>query len=227
MTTPFQNKPLLGKGIYTLPDIAMILGIKYSKVNRWINCFWNDRFGQEYGETYTWNVDLTKAVNFHTLVELNTFYQLSLAGVSSREILKVHEILAKQFNTPYPFARKDVICHLHTDGKKVLFEQKDGSIYTLDATKQFNLAIVRDFFKNLDFSSDSLASRLWPLGKTKAIVCDPHHQFGQPIISGTNILAEVIADMVKSGDSAKFISNLYGLKVGQINDALEYARKAA
>lgn len=227
MTTAFQTKPLLGTGIYTIPDISMILGIPYSKVNRWINSFWNERFGVKYTETYSWNVDLTKAVNFHTLVELNTFYQLSLAGVSSREILRVHEILSDQFKTPYPFARKDVINHLWTDGKKVLFEQKDGSIFSLDVTKQFKLGLIKDFFKNLDFGANSLATRLWPLGKEKSIVCDPHHQFGQPVISGTNIMAEVIAGMVKAGDNIDFVAKTYSLKTKEVKDAIEYARTAA
>lgn len=227
MDIAFQTKPLIGKGIYTIPDIAMILGIPYSKVNRWINSFWNDRFGSNYGESYTWMVDLTKAVNFHTLIELNTFYQLNLAGVSSRKILKVHELLSIQFNTPYPFARQDVIRHLRSDGKKVLFEQKDGSIYSIDASRQFKLGIIKDFFKNLDFGANSLATRLWPLGKDKSIICDPHHQFGQPVISGTNIVAEIIAEMVMAGDQIDFVAEIYGLKIKQVEDALEYARKAA
>ena len=205
----------------------MILGIPYSKVNRWINSFWNDRFAAGYGATYTWKVDLTKAVNFHTLIELNTFYQLSLAGVSTREILRVHEFLSDQFNTPYPFAKKDVINQLRTDGRKVLFEQKDGTIYSIDAAKQFKLGIIKEFFKNLDFDSNEMATKLWPLGKEKSVVCDPHHQFGQPVINGTNIIAEVIAQMVMAGDQVDFVARTYGLRINQVEDALEYARKAA
>lgn len=227
MTTAFQTKPLLGKGIYTVPDIAMILGIPYSKVNRWINSFWNDRFAAGYGETYTWKVDLTKAVNFHTLIELNTFYQLSLAGVSSREILKVHEFLSLQFNTAYPFARKDVIPHLRSDGKKVLFEQNDESIYIIDSTRQFKLGIIKDFFKNLDFGSNSLATKLWPLGKGKSIVCDPLHQFGQPVIDGTNIIAEVIFELYKAGEPTWFISDLYTIDESKVIDAISFCKKAA
>jgi hypothetical protein len=45
MKAQLQTKPVLGTGIYTMSDIALILGIPYPKVNRWINSFWNDRFG--------------------------------------------------------------------------------------------------------------------------------------------------------------------------------------
>jgi uncharacterized protein (DUF433 family) len=227
MTTAFQIKPELGTGIYTVPDISIILGIPYSKVNRWIKTFWNDRFAINYGEAYSWKVDLTKAVNFQSLVEINTFYQLTLAGVSSREILRVHDLLSDQFHTPYPFARKDVINQLRSDGKKILFEQKDGSIYTLDITKQFKLGIIRDFFKNLDFGANSLATRLWPLGKDKSIVCDPHHQFGQPVISGTNIMAEAVFELYKAGEPTRFISELYNIAESKIIDAISFCKKAA
>jgi uncharacterized protein (DUF433 family) len=225
--TTLQSKPLLGTGIYTVPDIAMILGIRYSKVNRWINAFWNDRFGARYGETYTWKVDLTRAVNFLTLIELNTFYRLSEVGVSTREILNVHEILSNQFDTPYPFARRNVLDALRSEGKKVMFEQADGSIYTIDATRQFNLALIKDFFKNLDFGSDHLVSRIWPMGKKNSIVCDPHHQFGQPVINGTNIVAQVLYEMHLAGEPSWFIADLYTIKEKNVTDAIQFCKHAA
>jgi uncharacterized protein (DUF433 family) len=227
MFDTLQTKPMLGSGIYTVPDMALILGLPYSKINRWLNTFWNDKLGQKYGLKYSWDVDFTKAVNFYTLIEIYTFYQLHQSGVTTKEILGAHEILSAQFNTPYPFANKIIIDSLRTDGKKVIFERKDGVIYSVDIHKQTYLNFIKEFFKNLDFGSDCLAIRLWPLGKNKAIVCDPHHQFGQPTISGTNILADIVSDMYKSGDSIKFIANTYGVKIQHVKDAIEYASKAA
>lgn len=227
MKDTLQTKPILGTGIYTIPDIALILGIPYPKALRWINSFWNDRLGQKYGYSYSWNVDLTKAVNFHTLIELFTFYQLSQAGVNTREILKAHEILSEQYNTYYPFATKIILDCLRSDGKKVLFEQKDGSIYSVDATKQFKLAFIRDFFINLDFDSDSLAVRFWPIGKGKAIVCDPHHQFGQPVIDGTNIQSEAIYRMYLAKEPINFIADIYEIPIKKVKYAIEFHTNAA
>jgi len=227
MTFTLQTKPLLGKGIYTIPDIALILGIPYNKIHRWINSFWNDRFGRKYGYTYTWSVDLTKAVNFQTLIELFTFYQVSQAGVSTKELLKAHEILSSQYNTHYPFANRIVLNGLRTEGKKVLFEQNDGSIYSVDINKQFKLAFIKDFFVNLDFNSESLAIRFWPAGKNKSIVCDPHYQFGQPIISGTNIQSETLFRMYLAKEPIKFIADLYEIPVAKVKQAIEFHKSAA
>ena len=222
-----QTKPILGKGIYTIPDMASILGIPYSKVLRWINTFWNDRFVNDYKQSYSWNIDLTKAVNFHTLIELYTFYELSQAGVQTKEILRAHEILSKEYNTHYPFANKIILKNIRTDGRKILFEQKDGSIHTIDVTKQFKLGFIREFFKNLDFDSDSLAIRYWPIGKEKSIVCDPHHQFGQPIIKGTNIQSEVLYSMYLAKEPIHFIASLYEVSQQNVKDAIEFHKKAA
>jgi uncharacterized protein (DUF433 family) len=226
MFNTLQTKPLLGTGIYTIPDIAMILRLPYAKINRWINIFWNDKFGQKYGVKYSWAVDLTRAVNFFTLIEIYTFYQLSQSGLVSKEILNAHEILSEKYQTPYPFANEEILHCLRSDGGKVIFEQDDGVIYSVDKHKQTYLNFIKEFYKNLDFGNDSLAVRLWPLGKEKSIVCDPHHQFGQPVISGTNILADVISDLYKGGDSIKFIAKTYGIKISQVKDAIEYAKAA-
>jgi uncharacterized protein (DUF433 family) len=227
MFETLQTKPMLGTGIYTIPDISLILGIPYSKINRWVNSFWNDKFAKNYSAQYTWNVDATKAVNFFTMIEIYTFYQLSLSGVTSREILNAHEKLSAQFNTPYPFAKKEIINCLRTDGKKVLFEQRNGVIYSLDIRQQTYLGFIKEFFKNLDFDDDSVALRLWPMGKEKSIVCDPHHQFGQPVISGTNINAETLYELYKSGEPEWFIADLYKLSVSKVNDAILFCKNAA
>ena len=179
------------------------------------------------GIAYSWDVDLTKAINFHTLIELFTFFQLSQAGVRSKELLCAHEILAQQYRTYYPFATKNILAGLRTEGKKVLFEQKNGSIYSVDFTLQFKLNFIKEFFKNLDFNADSLAVRFWPMGKVSAIVCDPHHQFGQPTVTGTNIQSEALYRMYLAKEPINFIAALYELSPEKVNNAIEFHKSAA
>ena len=193
----------------------------------WINSFWNDRLAGKYQKSYTWDVDLTKAVNFHTLIELYTFFLLSRAGVTSKELLNAHEILSDQFETYYPFATKKVLGGLKTDGKKVLFQQPNGSIYTVDVTLQFKLSFIKEFFKNLDFDTDTLASRFWPRGKENGIVCDPHHQFGQPTVTGTNIQSEALYRMYLAKEPIKFIAALYELSPDKIKHAIDFHKSVA
>lgn len=222
-----QHKPILGTGIYTIPDVASILKLPYFKVNKWINVFWDGKLGKEFQQMYTWNIGLNKAVNFYTLVELNIFYQLSKAGVSSGEILEAHKQLSKDFNSPYPFAMKNVINSLRTDGRKVLIETSQSDIHSLAKGKQFYLTFIRDYLKNLDFDNGDLALRYWPIGKDHSIVCDPHHKFGMPVINGTNIQTQVIYDMYKSNEPIEFISSLFDITSSQVLDVVKFHQDAA
>jgi len=87
---------------------------------------------------------------------------------------------------------------------------------------------IEDFAINVDFSNKSfLAEKLFPFGRDKRIVVDPHRQFGQPIIDGTSINAEVIYSMYKSGEPIDSLAILYDLTEKEVNDAINFYRSAA
>ena len=59
------------------------------------------------------------------------------------------------------------------------------------------------------------------------IVVNPHHQFGQPVIDGTNVMAAAIYSMYQSGEQVEQISYLYDLKIEWVNDAIQFYKQAA
>jgi len=222
----FENKPKLGGGIYTVPDIAQILQLSNNKVSRWIKTYWDEKLGKEFDSRYSWNIDQTKAVNFHTLVELYIFHQLNEAGLKPKEVLKAHKVLSAQFSTSFPFANANVLKALRTDGKRIYLEQDDQTILTVDNTKQLNFGFIKLFFKLVEFDEDALVRRFWPMGKDKSIVCDPERQFGHPVINNTNIYPEAIYNLHIAGEPVKFISSLYEISENQVQDAIDYCMAA-
>lgn len=220
-----QAKPKLGQGIYSIPDVAKLLNLPYKKVSHWLNTLWNGKLGYQFQFKYSWNIDLTKAVNFYTLIEFFTFYQLSEAGVASKKLLELHTKLSSQFNTPYPFANQKILKKIKTDGKNIFIEDSEG-IYSYDKL-QFYFDFIKDFFKNIDFDSSEMAVRLWPLGKSRSVVCDPSHQFGHPVIVGTNIPVETLWQLYNAGESVDFISSIYSISPKQVLDSVEFCNKAA
>ena len=139
------------------------------------------------------------------------------------QILKAREHIAKELNVPYPFASAGLL----TDGKKIWYEFKE-SIVNADGSRQTNIVkIIQDFAKKIDFGSDKLATRFFPAGKNSAIVIDPHHKFGQPIINGTNINTEVLFSMYKSGEPVENIGILYDLTEKEVSEAIQFYRNAA
>jgi len=220
-----KAKQKIGAGIYTIPDIAFLLRLPRAKVNRWLNDFWDTRLANKYNSKYSWGEGRDKATTFFTLIEFYVFYQLRELNVSSKAILMAHEEMALQLKTAYPFASAKLL----TDGKHILYGLADGTTVKADKTRQIALKeIIESFCKKIDFSESNLAEKYYPLGKTRNIVVDPHHQFGQPVINHTNILAETIYSLHKAGETNNFLSRLYNLPINEVEAAISlFTLKAA
>ena len=225
MVATTLKKQQLGAGIYTIPDIGKLLNIPTQKVRRYINDYLDERFGKKFlNDTYSWSGgNQFKAVSFYTLIELYTCFQLKDLGVSTQLIFKSRSIMSKDLRTPYPFASASLL----SDGAKIWYEF-EGAIVKADGSKQIEFVeMIRSFASKVEFDSSSVAERFWPAGKKSSIVVDPHHQFGQPVISGTNIATEAIFSMYESGEAIESIAILYDLTTKQICDAINFYKAVA
>ena len=225
MTATIDHKNALGYGIYTAPDIAQLLGVPRSKVNRYLKTYWDERMGRKiFNDSYTWQTNgSTKAVNFYVLIELYTFFQLQEHGVPIKRILSARENIAKERGFVYPFATSAIL----TDGKQIFYQFQDA-IINANGTRQTNFVeIIKDFVRKIDFDSDGNAQNFYPDGRQSSVVVNPHHQFGQPTIKGTNINAEMIFSMYQSGESMDLITHLYDLDMKAVTDAVHFYQKAA
>jgi uncharacterized protein (DUF433 family) len=222
MTTFLKQQ--LGAGIYTIPDISKLLGIPQPKVRRYLNKYWDERLGKPlFNETYSWSVSNNiKAVNFYTLIELYTCFHLQELGVSIQQILKSRIAIAKDLRIPYPFASEKLL----SDGKKIWYEFKD-CIVKADGSRQTDfIDFIRQFANKIEFNSAKIAEKFWPAGRNSDVIINPHHQFGQPVLNGTNINAEVIFSMYESGEPTDTIGILYDLTQKQVNDAISFYKKS-
>ena len=209
----------LGTGIYSIPDVAFILGLPKEKVRRWMKEFWDGKLSKDYNRKYSWGEGRDKVTHFHTLIEFYVFYQLRELNISTKKILVAHNAIAEQLNTPFPFASSKVL----SDGKSILFTLDDGTIVNADYSKQAAFKeIIESFCKKIEFSKADIAECFYPMGRDRHIIVDPHHQFGQPTIENTNILAETLFDLHNAGESNLFLSRLYKVPVQQIEDAISF-----
>lgn len=220
-----SHKNELGYGIYTIPDISCLLKIDRRKVTRYISDYLDDNIGKKlFSDTFSWSVNKrNKAVNFYVLIELFTFFKLQELGVTAKTILKARKSISKDLDIDYPFASSRLL----TDGKKIWYRFQDD-IINADGTSQTNFVqIIESFSSKVDFLENSLAKRFWPFGKENSIVVDPHHQFGQPVVKGTNINAEVLYSMYRSGEPTSALAVLYDLTEKEVCDAINFYRTAA
>ena len=217
------TRPKLGNGIYTIPDTANILGIPSRTVRYWSKKIWDERLAEKGGSKYTWGEGKDKALDFYTMIELYIFHNLRKLKITPSKIFLAHRKISEALQSPYPFAHAKIL----SDGKEVFF-QKELDIVNANDSLQFNLKeIVSEFMIKIDYDEGLLAQRYWPIGKKRNIVVDPQHQFGQPTINGTNILAETIYHYYQSGESINFIANIFEIKNHDVTAAIEFYNQAA
>jgi len=219
------HKNELGYGIYTVSDISRLLKLEPGKVRRYLKNYWDEGLiSKLYKDSYSWkNSRGNKAVNFYMLIEFFSFFKLKEIGVKTSTILKARLNIASELRTAYPFASAGLL----SDGKKIWYEV-ENDIVNADGSCQTNFVnIIKAFTEKIDFGQDKLANRFWPDGKLSSVVVDPHHQFGQPVINGTNINTEMLFSMYSSGESIESIRDLYELSEKEIIDAINFYQKAA
>jgi len=217
-----NREPGLGDGIYTAADAARILRIPFKKSKDWFQYYVKHRLFDTVGYRYYYDISDVVAVDFLSLITMAVFFGLkSRPGVTGKQIIKVHQNMAKQFDTPYPFAREDI----YTIGNKIFFGSEKFLIRgdTLQPTLP---NIFLGFAEKIEFDDKKLANKYYPLGKDRSIVVAPENQMGIPIIDGTNILADTIYDYVLGGDKRDFIAKLFGITVRDVEDVIEFSRAA-
>lgn len=215
-----KHEPRLGEGIFLTSDVAEILQLPYPKVRRWIIELWDNRFAGK--GKYSFGEFGNRAVNFYTLIEFYTFYQLRLKGVSAQKIQKAHSIISKELRTSYPFAT-----NISTDGKEIWYEYLD-ELVSANGKQQLDIkSVLEPFLHRIEFGKNNLAELFFPLDGSRNVVVDPKRQFGQPIIYGRNLRVDTIRKMYEGGESKKNISLLYDLKPSEVDDALSYYKRAS
>ncbi len=218
-----DQSSFIGTGIYTAADASRIFKIPYSKSKRWFRVYAKHKF-ENPDAVYHFRLGRLDVVNFHALIEMYVFLTLREKGISAHRIIEAHQTMSEYLKTPYPFAKEDLFISHRT----LLFG--DDQKYLITADKRLQTVIInvlRPFINKVEFDDNSrLANKFYPLGKSKSIVVNPVNQFGQPVIEGTNILAQTVVSMHRGGESQKSIAKLFDINLKQVNHAIEFASAA-
>ena len=223
-----QIEPVIGCGVYTVPDVSKILGFSKDRIRRWVSGYKRTGKGKKYEykpmiDEGFWGEGASRAVNFYSLVEMYTFIKLLDLGISVRNIRKAREELKARFDLPYPFASHKLLC----DGHQIVIEMQsiDNKIYLLlgEGGQTAFQEAIKLYYKKIDFNdSSTLAERYWPAGKDRMVVVDPNRGFGRPTIRNTNITTEVIFSLYQAGEDKMQIADLYEVDEKAIEDAVGF-----
>lgn len=211
----------IGKGLYSVPDAARILGVHHNKVRRWLL--------PDGGVVHRTFDPADRIVSFLELMELHFIKMFRDQGVSLQAIRRAASTAAKRFHTDYPFAVK----RFDTDGRTIfatLRREDDGKEMVEDLRKgQYVFTkILRPFFRKLDYGTADI-SRFWPLSKRGRIVIDPQRHFGRPLDHDTGVPTSALYQAVKAGrgQSVRTVADWFGVPEAAVRAAVKFEQSLA
>jgi uncharacterized protein (DUF433 family) len=143
------------------------------------------------------------------------------------------DALRREFGAPYPLAHfrpyidstRRLVLRLQEEADVpdelwLVFEGKDGQV-------RLNPAITQDFLARVEFEdedSNGVAVRIYPQGKSSAVVIDPLVSSAAATVSG--VRTAILAERAEAfGDTPEELAEEFGLTVPQVKAAIafEYA----
>jgi uncharacterized protein (DUF433 family) len=142
--------------------------------------------------------------------------------MSMQKIGRTIRYLKRTTGQEYPLATVGV----KTDGAHLFLENLDHLICASQEGQEAMKVILDKFLKRVEYSSDGLAQRFFPLTRDfrpdgpKFIVIDPRINFGRPCLYGRGISTAIIAKRFKSGEDPKDLADDYNCNEDLIKEAI-------
>lgn len=122
---------------------------------------------------------------------------------------------------------------LDTDGLDLFVEQY-GQLVNISQAGQIAMRqIISEALRRIDRDPSGLPVKLCPFTRSSTedtpamIVIDPRLSAGRPVIAGTGLATELIAERYKAGESIAVLAQDYGRENAEIEEAVRCELKAA
>ena len=163
-------------------------------------------------------------VELHVLGAIRREHEVSLPKV--REAI---QFLESHYELPHPLASHQ----LETDGLD-LFVERYGRLINISQDGQVAMRdVLEASLKRIERDTDGIPIKLYPFTRSKVqhapklVVIDPNLSFGRPVIAGTGLATEVIAERYKAGESVEDLMQDYGRPKAEIEEAIRCELEAA
>ncbi len=226
-----MTHPLLGVGLYTLPETARLLHVSGQKLRRWADGYPFVSSGERRRAEPIIRRDLNALggepiLTFNDLLELNMIKLFREASVSLQTIRAAAEAATKLYHTSHPFAIKQ----FETDGKRIFAAlQEQGVegvarpvlIQDLRMGQMVMDSLARPFFRKIEYR-ELQPLRYWPNGTDGYIVLDPERSFGKPIAARSGVPTAALYEMARGGETVQSIADWYRVDCEAVEEAISY-----
>lgn len=170
-------------------------------------------------------------LSFINLVEAHVLKGIrKVENIPFYKVRDTLEYIEKEFQTANPLADYQ----FKTDGVELFIEHL-GQIITVSKKGQLAIReVIETYLRRIDRNPDKTPFRLYPFIKRNAeqnepkiVSINPLVSFGRPVLVGTGIPTEVVAERFHAGDSIKDLTEDYAATEEKILEAIRYEYKKA
>ncbi len=222
--------------LYSIPRASRYLKIPQRTIRNWVSGW---KYQTESGlRLLDPVIKLPKPdvpiLSFMNLVEAHVLGGMRrLENVSFPKVRTALGFLESQLPSPHPLADR----LFETDGVD-LFIRELGALINISANGQVEMQeVVSGYLRRIDRNINVGVVRLYPFLKKepsfdepKRVMIDPLISFGRPVLVGTGVPTDVIAERFYAGDTFDDLANDYGITPKQVEEAVQYegdTRRAA
>lgn len=145
-------------------------------------------------------------------------------GVTLQNVRKALVYLEKHFPSEHPLADR----RFETDGLDLFIEQY-GKLINISREGQVTMRdLVAAYLRRVERDPKGVPIRLFPYTRHRepeepmSVVIDPRVSFGRPVLAGTGIATEIVAERYKAGKSMDDLADDYGRRREEIEEAIRY-----
>lgn len=206
---------------YSFAETDRLAGVSRGTSKRWLMgyTYWYAPGELRASPPVSLEVEHREGAAFIDLMEIVVIGGLRSKGFSLPTIRRLNEFCQAYLNATRPLVTEK----FKVDGREAFIVA--GNMHLVNVTAKAGMLawseVLDPFLENVDFENE-LARRWWPRGKQESVVLDPDYGFGLPVVHGTSVRTEIVAERALAGDATGEIAYDFGLDHHQVEAALRY-----
>ena len=226
---------LLERDTYAMAQVDRILCLPGGTARRWIDGY--ERAGRRYPPVVREEPTGSDVVTWGEFVETRLLSEYRDRGVPLIKMRPAIEKLREELGS-YPLASSRM--WLDVEGQELVRRaQEDVALDPLLALVEVRTGQsvidwtkpADDFRRSIEWTAANgqppQPKLLRPYADIKDVVVNPVRGFGEPVVHNRNVRTDIIAELIRAGDSPDMIAEQYELRPRQVQAAVQYELRRA
>lgn len=213
---------------YNIAEAAVYLDLPPSTLRTWVcGRHYLTEKGQKFSNPLIILPELTiqgpPYLSFINLIEANVLCALRRHhNLSMPKVREALDYLKTRYPSKHPLADHNFM----TDGINLFIEHYGQLIKITDSEQLEMKEVIESYLSRVDWDQSGRPIRFYPLARdlggkeAKIIVIDPFLSFGRPVLAGTGIRTDIIAERYYAGESMDDIAKDYRRSRREIEEVI-------